>query len=282
MKGSCLMTLRRKKEFLFNDIFELLFEPFPKINMTYDEAAKTAALQSGFATNFDIVGAESAFDYIIAMLVMVHVTNEREDLHRDHFRRKVYHLCKLHRNDAGRYWKILAEMLYINQRTPASMWRVIYDNFSPDDIRGNIIRRVRHIISHNAIQWITQTAPSTAPVKKPQRIRGYRDKGHLPDPSKGQLRIGIDSRELSSISKEENFPKFQEFNKRYYLYDPLKYKRLEAVLLGLDSELCKVRRELAHVREQEENIRRTIRTIKRKSRKYSKKERKSFNSGEES
>lgn len=255
-----------------NEIFEVLYEVDTEKGIDPKTAAEAAASQSGISNFFDVSECESAYSYIIALLVMVEVTNQREDIIREHFRRKAFTKCKLARG-AGQ-WKIVEQMLYLSQRVPARMWYVILENFSPSDIFGNIVPAVRRLLTSQCIRWIQPYRPSTAPVKRLVRKRGYDDKGHLPDRSRGYSRLVLDSPELSSIVREDYDLEFQEPNKSYYLFDPRKVERLSRAVSDLDAELFKVKEELTNVRKQEDLLRGEIKKIKRAIRKNSKKERK--------
>lgn len=261
-----------------NDIFDVLFEPDPKTGIDPISAAKVAASQSGISSYYDVGSCETAFEFIIALLAMVQVTNEREDICREHFRKKAFTKCKLTRG-AGQ-WKIVEQMLYLSQRVPARMWYVILENFSPQDIFGNIIPAVKRLLSSPRIQWRNQYVASKAPVKRLVRKRGYDDKGHLPDRTRGYTRMVKDSPELVSILTEEYDLEFQEPNKSYYLFDPRKVVDLDKAVLVLETDLFKVKEELSNVRKQEDLLRGEIKKIKRSIRKRTKKERKSRATGE--
>lgn len=263
----------RNKKMDLNQIFQVIYEHKPKEPIPFTEAAEVAALKSGLNGIFDLRSAESAYDYIIGFCVMIHCTAEREDFSRESFRRKAY--SKVLQNRGGGKWKIVEELQLISNRTPATIWNIIRNNFSPEDILGNIIPRVRSIIFSDMKLFYSHTATSTKPVKKVQFIRGFRDKGHLPDPAKGRLRISLDSPELESIQKEPYPLVFQEIYRSYYTFWPVKIKKYEKVIFGLQTELFKVKEELNYVEQSKNETRRQIKALRRAIKRNTSKERKS-------
>lgn len=205
-----------------NKIFELLEKPTNKKATPLQRSAQEAALRSDVHKVFDLRGIKTAMDYIIGLIVMVEIVPERSGFARDHFRRKAYTAYVANRNNDSRYWKLVGELQHVSNRTPYSVWSIVYENFSEDDIKGNIIPQVLSFAKHR-IQWKNPYRSDHRAVTKAQRKRGYNDKGSRPDPAKGRLRVGWDSPELESLAPEPPEP-FKTEYRPYYLFDKRRWK----------------------------------------------------------
>ena len=205
-----------------NKIFYLLENPSNKKLTPLQSSAQEAALQSDIHKVFDLRGVQSAMDYIIGLLVMTEIVPERDGFAREHFRKKAYTAYIANRNNNSRYWQLVGELQHVTNRTPYSVWNIVYENFSEDDIKGNIIPRVLSFAKHR-VQWKNPYRSDHRSVTKAQRKRGYNDKGSRPDPAKGRLRIAKDSPELEYYAPEPAEP-FRSEYRPYYLFDRRRWK----------------------------------------------------------
>ena len=87
------------------------------------------------------------------------------------------------------HWKVVEELLLQPQ---GLYWieRIIANNFSPEDIFGNLVRRLKGVISSMRpdSKARRERELKRRPVRKPVRRRGYRDHGSLsPDVSLGDF-----------------------------------------------------------------------------------------------
>lgn len=205
-----------------NKIFYLLENPTNERSTPLQRSAQEAALKSDIHKVFDLKGIKSAMDYIIGLIVMTEVVPERSGFAREHFRKKAYTAYKANSNNESRYWKLVEELQHVTNRTPYSVWSIVYKNFSEDDIKGNIIPRVLSFAKHRVL-WKNPYRSDHRSVTKAQRKRGYNDKGSRPDPAKGRLRVALDSPELESLATKQIEP-FRTEYRPYYLFDKRRWK----------------------------------------------------------
>lgn len=73
-------------------------------------------------------------------------------------------------------WKIVQELLELSPDYPADILRYLEQHFSPETIFGNIVPMVRKML---LLMKLNKNINRRNKVKKPQRKRGYNDKGTL-------------------------------------------------------------------------------------------------------
>lgn len=76
------------------------------------------------------------------------------------------------------YWKLVSTLVETEPYVPARVLEKAIEKIGTNAFFGNHLKSMRRI-KNNMIAF-NPYEPSNAPVRKPQRKRGYNDKGHLP------------------------------------------------------------------------------------------------------
>jgi hypothetical protein len=214
----------------------------------------------------DFFECHKANDYVAALIVLSCDYDRRNQIMIEPFIEKAARAA-YYNNYEGK-WKVVRDILNTKTFCLNNCLQKLPEHYSPEEFYGNIIplmKRMKKSIRFR--KW--HNRPMT-PVKRPQRPRGYTDKGT--STPLHEKRLGVnDSRRLIQIETKRQ----EELGPMAMYYKPPKAhlvdKRIERnpsyqELSSLYDELIKIKEELNHVKELEQTYKRRIKTITRKLR----------------
>lgn len=130
--------------------------------------------------------AYDAIACIVALECVLPGTRTRHQI----FDQREYFASLVLRNERNGQWKIVEELLQVPQGL-YFLLKVLNANFSPEDIFGNLVPRIRTRIRASrpaSKKLLEKRRERTRQVKRPERHRGYRDQGSLrSNPSLGEF-----------------------------------------------------------------------------------------------
>lgn len=158
------------------NIFELMSQTLKELaSESQCSKAEAAALYSDISDwSFPQVVFESAYLSLNASILLpfLGLNSIQEEKLRNQLLKTAWA-----RNFEG-YWTLVAQLVQIEPYKPAKILEQAITALGTNAFFGNHIRSMKRIYKNMIVR--NPYAPSTAPVRKPQRKRGYNDKGHLP------------------------------------------------------------------------------------------------------
>lgn len=112
-------------------------------------------------------------------------------------------------------WNLVERLVRIEPYLPSKVLELILEEIGPNAFFGNNIKSMRKIY-HNMV-IINPYEPDQRPVKKPQRKRGYNDKGHLPlkhMTPKGRMIKSSTQEDYKEINEAPRFYSFTDVGDR--------------------------------------------------------------------
>lgn len=215
-------------------------------------------------SSVDFFECYRAIDYVAALISLSYLYDPKNQIMIESFLEKAARAAYFHHYEGD--WQVVKAILSTTRFNLHNSLQVIPLYYSPQEFYGNLIPQIRKMTrSLRFRQWHNRP---TAPVKRPQRKRGYTDKGT--STPLHEKRLGKqDSTRLNQLYQE----RLQVLGPMGYYYRPRKNSLIETriernptfqQLSSLYDELIKIQEEIEDVKETEQILRRGIKRFTRK------------------
>jgi hypothetical protein len=214
----------------------------------------------------DFFECNSALEYVGALTALSFLYDSRNQMMIEHFLEKSARAA-YYNNYEGK-WIVVRDILQTKHFNFHRTLNVLTEYFTPEEFYGNLVPLIRRM--GKSVRFRPWHQRSVAPVKWPQRKRGYTDKGSSTPLHERRL-TGNDSTRLSQLAQI----RIEQLGEMPYYYRPPESTLFSNKISGyltnklssLYDELIKLEEELENEHKLKQEIDRRIRAVKKRLRK---------------